>query len=104
MRHEHVTDMGPDRDAAGKKKWGAEVYMGMLNGSKVGASVFETRGFSRFNVVRVGSHVVAEPSNPLPSHAILVSSKLINRRSLLLNDLEALLACRSSHRNESRCL
>ena len=35
MRHEHVTDMGPDRDTAGKKKWGAEVYMGMLNGSKL---------------------------------------------------------------------
>lgn len=29
-RHRH----GPDRDAAGKKKWGTEVYKGMLNGSK----------------------------------------------------------------------
>jgi hypothetical protein len=35
MRHEHVTDMGPDRDEAGKKKWGAEMYIGMLNGSKL---------------------------------------------------------------------
>ena len=29
-RHRH----GPDRDAAGNKKWGAEFHMGMLNGSK----------------------------------------------------------------------
>src|SRR6266850_1949094 len=80
--------------------WEVEVghrsVYGHVKWFQTGASVLETRGFSRFNVGHVGSHVAAEPSNHLSSQAILVSSKLTNRRSS--RRLSLCLACQKYRR------
>jgi len=68
--------LGPDRDAAGKKKWGTEVYTGMLNGSKKVSLVmsFVTQTHARGHGVRMLiRHRVLSHCSPLWSNASICS-------------------------------
>jgi hypothetical protein len=47
IRHRH----GQDRDAPGKQKWRAEVYMGMLNDSKSMLPYSRLEGFASSTLI-----------------------------------------------------
>ena len=82
LRREHVTDMEQIAMQLGRRS-GTPRCIRACYMVPSRCSRLKTRGFCRFNVDRVGSHVVAEPYNRLPSQAILMSRKLTNRRSKL---------------------